>query len=281
MEVAVVGHVEWIEFGRVDRVPAPGDIAHAVDVRHEPGGAGAVAAVQLAKLAGGCTLFTALGDDDVGGRMRRELGRLGVRVEAMLRDEPTRRAVTMIDDDGERTILTLGDRLHPVAADPLPWNELERASAAFFTAGDADALRRARAARVLVATSRMMDTLAEADARLDAVVGSAGDPAERYDPVALSHPPGVVVSTEGAEGGRYLTAAGIEGRYPGVPAPGPVVDTYGAGDSFMGGLTYALGKRMALPRALDLAARCGAASVTGSGPYERQLTAEDVRDVPV
>jgi ribokinase len=273
MQVAVVGHVEWIEFGRVDRVPAPGEIAHATNTRNEPGGAGAVAAVQLAKLAGSCTLFTALGDDDIGERTRRELARLGVRVEAVLRDEPTRRAVTMIDEAGERTIVTLGDRLHPRAVDPLPWDELEDTSAVFFTAGDADALRASRAARVLVATARASDTLAEAGVALDAVAGSGGDPRERFDPSILPARPGVIVTTEGPVGGRYLTAAGIEGRYPGLDPPGPVVDTYGAGDSFMGGLTYGLGRRWKLPRALELAARCGASSVTGRGPYEAQLTA--------
>ena len=31
MRVAVVGHVEWIEFARVERVPAPGEIVHALE----------------------------------------------------------------------------------------------------------------------------------------------------------------------------------------------------------------------------------------------------------
>ena len=31
MRAAVVGHVEWIRFARVDRVPATGQIAHAFD----------------------------------------------------------------------------------------------------------------------------------------------------------------------------------------------------------------------------------------------------------
>jgi hypothetical protein len=31
MQAAVVGHVEWIEFGRVDHVPAPGEIVHVSD----------------------------------------------------------------------------------------------------------------------------------------------------------------------------------------------------------------------------------------------------------
>ena len=60
MQVAVVGHVEWVEFARVDHVPAPGEIVHALETWEEPAGGGAVAAVQLASIGGSCLLFTAL-----------------------------------------------------------------------------------------------------------------------------------------------------------------------------------------------------------------------------
>src|ERR671930_54515 len=66
MEVAVVGHVEWIEFVRVERVPTQGEIVHALDAWGEAAGGGGVAAVQLARLAGSSTLFTAIGDDELG-----------------------------------------------------------------------------------------------------------------------------------------------------------------------------------------------------------------------
>ena len=49
--------------------------------------------------------------------------------------------------------------------------------------------------------------------------------------------------TEGAKGGRYLADDGSEGRWEAVAPPGPVVDTYGAGDVFMAALTLALGPR--------------------------------------
>jgi ribokinase len=52
------------------------------------------------------------------------------------------------------------------------------------------------------------------------------------------------------------------------------VDAYGAGDSFAGGLTYALGSGLDVEAALELAARCGAANLTGRGPYAGQLTAD-------
>ena len=31
MNLAVVGHVEWVEFIRVERVPKPGEIVHALE----------------------------------------------------------------------------------------------------------------------------------------------------------------------------------------------------------------------------------------------------------
>src|SRR5436309_3236732 len=125
MRVAVVGHVEWVEFLRVPHVPAAGDIVHASDVFEQAAGGGAVAAVQLRKLAGECLFLTALGDDEIGRRAVADLESRGVRVEVAWRErEPQRRAVTYVDDNGERTITVLGDRLVPRPNDPLPWDEL-------------------------------------------------------------------------------------------------------------------------------------------------------------
>jgi len=276
MRTCVVGHTEWVEFGHVARVPAAGDIVHATDAWEEPGGGGAVAAVQLARLSGSCSFFAALGDDDRGGWSRRRLEGLGVRVEAASRSEPTRRAVVFVDANGERTITTLGERIAPSAADDLPWSDLDGVDAVYVTAGDPGALREARRARVLVATSRIADLLEETGVRLDAVVGSRTDPAEAIDTASFAHPPRLIVRTESARGGRYETDDGRSGTYDAVPPPGPVVDTYGAGDSFAAGLTFALGAGMDTRSALSLAARCGAWCVAGRGPYGNQLSASDL-----
>ena len=214
VRVAVVGHVEWVQFARVERLPAAGEIIHALDWWEEPAGGGAVAAVQLARLAGEAELFTALGDDELGDRARDELARLGLSVHAVDRREPQRRAFTFVDDEGERTITVLGRRLVPTRDDPLPWERLEGADAVYFTAGDPGALRAAREARVLVATPRAgADTLVDAGACVDALVGSGEDPGERLDPGALDPPPRLSLSTLGADGGRYTTADGEEGSW--------------------------------------------------------------------
>jgi len=276
VRVAVVGHTEWIRFARVDRVPEAGGIAHSIEAWEGAGGGGAVAAAQVAKLAGTCDFFTAVGDDDLGRRSVEELSAQGVHVRAATRAAPTRSALTMVDDAGERTIVTLGDRLEPRAEDPLPWELLDRADGVFVTAGDPAAVRRARGARVLVVTSRVLVLLAESDVRADVVIGSERDPAERFDPDVLREQPAIVVRTQGRGGGSWSTDDGRHGRYQSAPLPGPVVDTYGAGDSFQAGLTYGLATGIDIDEALALAAACGAHAVTGRGPTGGQLTAAEL-----
>jgi ribokinase len=274
LRVAVVGHVEWIEFGRVDHVPAAGEIVHVSDSWQEPGGGGAVAAVQLARLAGEATLYTALGDDDVGHRSKAELELLGLRVEAVFRPEPQRRGYVHVDAAGERTITVIGSRLGPAGDDPLPWDELADTDAVYLTAGDEGAVRAARAAGTLVSTARGLETLRQAGVRLDALVASAKDPGERYQAGELDPPPRFVMRTEGPAGGSY---EGEEsGSWEATPLPGPVSDLYGCGDSFAAGLTYGLAARLEVADALRLGARCGAACATGRGPYGAQLRAADL-----
>ncbi len=266
MRVAVVGHVEWVEFLRVERVPEPGSIVFAEDVWAEPGGAGAVAAVQLARLAGGALFLTAVGDDELGRRAVDGLRALGVRVEAAVRDEPQRRAFTYLDDDGERTITVLSHKLVPHGYDPLPWDELVGYDAVYFTGGDVEALRRARQARLLVATPRELKTMQEAAVPIDVLVGSATDEGEVYEPGDLDPPPPVVVKTEGRDGGTYESEE-RSGRFEATALPGELADTYGAGDSFAAGLTYALADGKPLEDALDFASAQGAEAMTRRGAH--------------
>jgi ribokinase len=253
----VVGHVEWVEFARVGRMPAAGEIVHATETWQEPGGGGAVIARQLARLAGRCELFTTLGADALGHASERRLAELGVDVHAP-RQEATRRAWTHVDGEGERTITVLGEKLLPRG--PLPIHGYD---AVFFVSGDVEALRSARGGAFLAATLRQQPTLHEAGVPVDLLVGSLNDPRESYDGSLDAK---LVVLTDRANGG---TANGEP--FAAVPVPGPVVDTYGAGDSFAAALCFALARGDPLADALELAARAGAAVITGRGPYSAQL----------
>jgi ribokinase len=273
VRVAVVGHVEWVEFVRVPHVPAAGEIVHATEVFEEAGGGGAVAAVQLRKLAGSCLFLTALGDDEIGRRAETDLRSRRVQLDVAWRtDERQRRAVTFLDADGERTITVLGDRLVPQASDPLLWGELASYDGVYLTGGDADAVRAARRARVLVATARApLSVIAEAGVELDALVLSGRDPAERYTPGDLPVPPRYLVTTAGPRGGTWQRPGEDPVPFAAEPLPEPIVDAYGAGDSFAAGLTYGLAAGMGIEEAVRLGARCGAANMTGRGAYDGQL----------
>ena len=242
MRVAVVGHVEWVEFARVEHMPASGEIVHAVDAWEEPAGGGAVAAVQLLKLAGSVVFYTALGDDVLGRRARCELEAMGVRVEAAL---PERAATPRADshrpqrgahdhrdrraDGAEIGAIRFRGTISPAATPSTSPAATRKPSVP-------------RGGRGCSSPRRVGSRpLAASGVELDALVGSATDPGERYRRGDLEPPPRVVVRTAGGEGGTYERRDGSGGSYPAAPAPGPVVDTYGCGDSFAAGLTYALG----------------------------------------
>jgi ribokinase len=276
METAVVGHTEWITFADVDAVPPAGGIAHTTNEWETPGGGGAVAAVQLAKLAGSARFFTATGDDEIGTRTRRELTPMGVDVRAATRsDTRSRRALTLIDPAGERTIITLGDRLTPAAADPLGWDDLDSTDAVYVTAGDPGALAHARSAACMVVTGRILRELLATGIVPDVLVGSARDPSETVRTDRLPWRPRMIVRTGGVRGGTFETADGIAHRWEPAPVT-PGGDTYGAGDSFAAGLTFALGQGRSPADAVAFAARCGAACASARGPYAGQLTAADL-----
>ena len=263
MRVAVVGHVEWLTSCAVDAPPRPGAILHAAAARAEPGGGGGVAAADLARLAGACTLFTALGDDLVGQGIAAAMAPLGVDVRGATVAGPHRRAWTLLDPGHERTIVVIGPAQAPDALDP---DELASFDAVYLCKGTVAAVRAARRARVLVATARMLPVLREADVRLDALVLSDDDPAERYEPGDLPQRPVLVARTAGAAGGRWRTGTD-EGRWPASAVPGPRRDAYGCGDSFAAGLTFALAQGLAPAQACALGAERGALALTRRGAH--------------
>lgn len=273
MTVGVVGHTEWVDFAVCERLPVPGEILAGREAFSAAAGGGAVAAVQLRRLAGDASFFlTALGEDDAGRWAREDLERRGVHLSvAHPAGWRQRRAFTFLTDDHERTITVLGARLVPERErDNVDWGRCAAADAVYFTGGDVAALRAAREAAWLVATPRAGEAITASGVKLDVVVASGTDPGEAVD--GLDPVPRYVVLTTGGRGGRWTREDGAAGEWVAEPLPGPEVDAYGCGDSFAAGLTHGLGAGMDLPGALEVAARCGAHCLTGRGPYGAQLT---------
>jgi ribokinase len=275
MRVAVVGHVEWIQFARVERVPAAGELVQATEWWEEAAGGAAIAAVQALKLGAEVEFFTAVGDDARGHEAVEHFRGLGLTVHPVVRGQQ-RRGFIYLDADGERTITVMGERTVPGGDDPLPWERMADVDGVYFTGGDEAALQAARSARVLVATPRAGEMLKHTSIKLDVLVRSADDAGEMALGDDLDPAPRYIVSTRGKSGGQWLGADHTTGNWKSADLPGPKGDSYGAGDSFAGGLTWALAAGRDIEAALDVASRCGAHKLTGRAGFDNQLTASEL-----
>jgi ribokinase len=217
----------------------------------------------LAELGAEVDFFCALGDDALGHMAAEQLAERGVNVQAAWRkDVPTRRALTLLERGGERTIVTIGERLEPRGADSLDWESLEGTDGVYFTAGDLSALQFARRARVVVATPRGRATLARGPI-LDALVFSRSDPDESRWARELADRTRLTVETRGAEGGIWWGES--EGSWKAAALDGPAKDAYGCGDSFAAGFTFGLADGRSVAEAAELGAQAGARMLTRAG----------------
>jgi ribokinase len=255
MRLAVIGHVEWVTHTDAPFIPPPGEIVHLSNPLTQPAGGGAVSAAALVRMGAEVIFFTASGTDVP---LVEAMGELGVRTYAAPRPVPHTKALVMRDPNGERTICVVGENLHPTADDPLPWDELASCDGVYFTGDDPRTLVLARRAPVVVVTARRFEALAESGVEVDALVGSGNDRGEQYDLARLRAQPRHVIVTDGAHGGTGYTA---------VPPPGPIVDAYGAGDTFVAGVLYGLAAGRPLPDALAGAAASAAEAITWRGAY--------------
>ena len=161
MRLAVVGHVEWIRFCRVDEIPRAGRDRACRTRRGSRPAAPAPSppcSWPCSPTSATCSPRSATTSSAVAAPP--SSASAGCTSTSALDDRPTRWAFTQVDDVGERTITTVGPKLHPRGHDDrLPWDLLGGMDGVFFTAGDVDALVAARRARVLVATARELSTL--------------------------------------------------------------------------------------------------------------------------
>ncbi len=263
--IGVVGHVEWVLFGRAPAPAAQGQIVHLREPFEGPAGGGAVAAIVLARAGAEVTFWTALAEDHEGRESRRLLTAEGIDVRAAPRDGRQARATVVLDDEGERTITVSQPNRYPRADDPLGWDDIADCAAVYATCAEPSALVAARRAPNLVASARQAEAISEAGIAVDVLLGSARDAGERPGDRVFEPEPGAIVETMGEEGGRWTAADGVTGIWSAVPAPATILDAYGAGDSFAAGVTYGLGVGDDLAAALDRGAAWGAAALGRRG----------------
>ena len=265
LNFAVIGHIEWINFLRVDQLPKPGVISHSESALELPAGGGSIIAKTLSELTlNQIHFFTALGNDDYGDRCFKILSNMGIKLHVAWRDKPTRRGFSMIDSQGERAITVIGERLAPNYKDNLDWSILEKMDGIFITASDSEIFKMARSASILCTTPRVgLNTINNSNVLLDGLIGSNLDPGEVFSLSELSVKPKYTIKTEGEKGG--IISPG--GRYRALKNKKPKVDSYGCGDSFAAAILYGMTSKWNIDKSLYLAKVKGRDASEFFGPY--------------
>tara|TARA_B100000989_G_scaffold249443_1_gene197050 strand:- start:350 stop:1216 length:867 start_codon:yes stop_codon:yes gene_type:complete len=265
LNFAVVGHVEWINFLKVDQMPKPGVISHTEKSLEFPAGGGSIIAKTLSELTvNQIHFFTALGNDDYGNKCFKILSNMGIKLHVAWRDKPCRRGFSLIDSKGERAITVIGERLAPNYKDKLDWDILKKMDGIFITASDSEIFRMARSASILCTTPRVgLNTINQSNVLLDGLIGSNLDPGEVFSFSELLLKPKYTIKTEGEKGGIIFPG----GRYKALKNNRPKVDSYGCGDSFAAAILYGMASKWNIDKSLNLAKIIGRNASEFFGPY--------------
>ncbi len=265
LKLAVVGHVEWMSFLSVNQYPKAGTICHGKEYLKDVGGGGAVAAINLSRITGSPVhFFTSLGKDMIGERSYKRLCQLGLIPKVAWRDKPTRKGISMINSNGERSITVIGERLQPCGQDPLPWNELKKFDGIFVTATDEIGVLHCREAKVLTATPRIgAEIILSSKVIVDVLIGSALDQQEQREAQKIFPLAKIQISTQGERGG--IVSPG--GRYEAKHIDQKPIDSYGCGDTFAAAVTAGISAGWNIEKAISLGCHYGAECVSHLGPY--------------
>ena len=265
LNFAVGGHIEWINFLKVDQLPIAGVISHSEQSIEYPAGGGALIANRLSGLTTKKVhFFTSLGHDYYGERCFDILSNMDINLHVAWRDKPTRRGFSLIDSDRERSITVIGDRLAPTHKDNLDWSIFDKMDGVFITASDSEIFKKARLANFLCSTPRVgINVINKSNVQLDALIGSNFDPGEVFSLSDLSIKPKFTIKTEGERGGIILP----EKRYKAAKNINNKIDSYGCGDSFAAGILYGLSSGWSIDKSLNLAKILGRDCSEYFGPY--------------
>jgi sugar/nucleoside kinase (ribokinase family) len=250
---------------RVAALPQPGDQIRAEPLGWRLGGGSANIACGLAAAGHHVELIGPVGTDSMADELRAELERRGVHTQGCIRmSGPSARALILLDEKGERTILILGGERWP---EPLPLRDLPPAS------GVACVYVESYVLFPTTIVDRFRDALVVATPPApgystwpaDVIVGSERQyqanglmaPYESARAVAQERLKLVVVT----RGARGADAYGPHGSYHVAGRTARQVDATGAGDAFAAGLIAALLAGHGIEDAMERGAAQGAAAV--------------------
>ncbi len=284
--IFVLGSINMDLVFQTPRMPLPGETLMGESFHQIHGGKGANQAVAAARMGGDVHLIACVGDDDFGRLSLTSLARDGIDTQFVrqISDCATGVAGILLDAGGENSIV-----LAAGANAKLNSGDVDRAAEFVAKANMlvcqletpiesvryAMQVARAAGVRVMLNPAPMqeldnsllalVDVLVLNETEAQQLTGSQVSSQEQARVAAstlLQHGIGVVIITLGAAG----IVVAREGHVDCLPAyTVEVVDTTGAGDTFVGSLAVALAEGLELHPACDLAQRAAAIAVTQLG----------------
>lgn len=273
--IVVAGSLNMDLVGTVDRLPAWGETVLGDTFARHAGGKGGNQAVAAARLGAPVAMAAAIGDDAFGAELVAGLAVEGIDVSAVRRvDAATGCALIHVGPAGENAISVLPGANRRAPLPPSPWPAAWRMLLLQLEVPMATTLAWARAARgagatVVLNAAPMSELPGALLAATDMLVVNQGellalagaDGAAGLADVAARGPRCVVVTL--GERGCEAWDDGVLLSLP--PRLVGVVDTTGAGDTFVGALAAARWQGLPLTDALSRANAAAAMSCTRAG----------------
>ena len=289
--IAVLGSVNADVTGFCDRLPRPGETVPGTRYSIALGGKGANQAAAVAHLGHPVQMVGATGDDDFGAMARTRLGALGVGLEYLVIAKGVSTGVALINVDAhaENSIVvipganaTVGGEVVDRAATilkeaPVLLIQLEVPLATGLAAA---AMVRQHGGSVILDPApapsgglssevlSAVDIVTPNETETEALVGLRPEnTADAAKAAGLLRSRGVATAViKLGKRGAYFQGRDAEGFVP--PFSVKAINSVGAGDTFNGGLGFALARGWDLPKAVRFAAACGALATTGRGGAE-------------
>jgi sulfofructose kinase len=291
--IICVGHAALDRVYRIDTFPPAPTKVRALEHIESGGGMAANASAAIARLGGSVELWSRVGDDDAGVKIRRGLKIAGVDARYVQAFEEGRSSTSAIVVDGHGERLIVGARDINMPSDT-SWLPLERVEGAAAVLGD---LRWLEGLRAVFGRAREVGVTTVLDADLGArealpEILTLADYAIFSEPALREfHPGGDIPArlaralklgprhagvTLGAKGYQWVDGDGA-GACPGYPVE--VVDTTGAGDAFHGAFTLALAEGRPAADCARFACAAAALKCTRLGSRVGLPTREEVEAV--